>query len=126
MQGYSYRIASVTALSGFLFGFDTAIINGAIVFLRRYFHWTEIETELAAGSLLAGCALGASMAGTLSDRFCRKIVLQLSAVIFALSSVTTALPNGLGSFVAARIVAGVAIGIASMLAPLYIAEVSPA
>jgi sugar porter (SP) family MFS transporter len=124
--GYSYRIASVTALSGFLFGFDTAIINGAIVFLRRHFRWTEIETEFAAGSLLAGCALGAAVAGALSDRFGRKIVLLLSAVIFALSSVATALPNGLGEFVAARVVAGVAIGIASMLAPLYIAEVAPA
>jgi sugar porter (SP) family MFS transporter len=124
--GYSYRIASVTALSGFLFGFDTAIINGAIVFLRRHFRWTEIETEFAAGSLLAGCALGAGVAGALSDRFGRKIVLLLSAVIFALSSVATALPNGLGEFVAARVVAGVAIGIASMLAPLYIAEVAPA
>jgi sugar porter (SP) family MFS transporter len=125
-RGYSYRIASVTALSGFLFGFDTAIINGAIVFLRRQFQWTEIQTEFAAGSLLAGCAIGAGFAGTLSDRFGRKIVLLLSAVIFALSSVATALPNGLGQFVAARLVAGVAIGIASMLAPLYIAEVSPA
>ena len=124
--GYSYRISSVTALSGFLFGFDTAIINGAIVFLRRHFHWTEIETEVAAGSLLAGCALGAGIAGALSDRFGRKIVLLLSAVIFAFSSVATALPNGLGEFVGARVVAGVAIGIASMLAPLYIAEVSPA
>jgi len=124
--GYSYRISSVTALSGFLFGFDTAIINGAIVFLRRHFQWTEIETEFAAGSLLAGCALGAGAAGALSDRFGRKFVLLLSAVIFALSSVATAAPNGLGAFVAARVVAGVAIGIASMLAPLYIAEVSPA
>ena len=123
---YSYRIAAITALSGFLFGFDTAIINGAIVFLRRQFHWTEVQTEFAAGSLLAGCALGAGVAGTLSDRFGRKIVLLLSAVIFALSAVATALPSGLGEFVAARVVAGVAIGIASMLAPLYIAETSPA
>lgn len=125
-RGYSYRIACVTALSGFLFGFDTAIINGAIVFLRRHFRWSEIETEFAAGSLLAGCALGASVAGVLSDRLGRKIVLLLSAVIFALSAVATAFSNGLGEFVTARIVAGIAIGIASMLAPLYIAEVSPA
>src|SRR5438045_61862 len=53
-RGYSYRIASVTSLSGFLFGFDIAIINGAIVFLRRQFQWTEIETEVAAGRQLAG------------------------------------------------------------------------
>jgi sugar porter (SP) family MFS transporter len=125
-SGYSYRISAVTALSGFLFGFDTAIINGAIVFLRRHFHWNEVETEFAAGSLLAGCALGAGVAGTLSDRFGRRIVLLLAAVIFALSSVATALPDGLAGFAAARFVAGIAIGIASMLAPLYIAEASPA
>lgn len=124
-SGYLYRVSSVAALSGFLFGFDTAIINGAIVFLRRHFRWTEVETEFAAGSLLAGCALGAGLAGTLSDRLGRKTVLLLSAVIFAVSSVATALPNGLGEFVAARVAAGIAIGIASMLAPLYIAELSP-
>jgi sugar porter (SP) family MFS transporter len=124
--GYAYGISAVTALSGFLFGFDIAIINGAIVFLRRQFHWTEIQTEIAAGGLLAGCAVGAGMAGALSDRFGRKLMLLVSAVIFALSSLATALTNGLGTFVAARMIAGVAIGIASMLAPLYIAEVSPA
>lgn len=125
-RGYLYRVSSVAALSGFLFGFDTAIINGAIVFLRRHFRWSEIETEFAAGSLLAGCALGAGVAGALSDRFGRKTVLLVSAVIFAVSSVATALPNGLGQFAAARVIAGVAIGIASMLAPLYIAEAAPA
>ena len=123
---YSYRVSTVAALGGLLFGFDTAIINGAILFLRRHFGWTEVETEIAAGSLLAGCALGAGLAGSLSDRHGRKKVLLLAALIFALSSVATALPNSLAQFVAARIVAGVAIGIASMVAPLYIAEVSPA
>jgi sugar porter (SP) family MFS transporter len=125
-RGYLYRISSVTALSGLLFGFDTAIINGAIVFLRRHFHWAEVETEIAASGLLAGCVLGAGAAGALSDRFGRKKILLLSALIFAVSSVATALPDGLSTFVAARLAAGVAIGIASMLAPLYIAEVSPA
>jgi len=126
MQAYSYRITAVTALSGFLFGFDTAIINGAIVFLRRQFQWTDGETELAASSLLAGCAIGAGIAGTLSDRYGRRAVLLLAAAIFAVSSIATALPNSLAAFSAARIVAGLAIGIASMLAPMYIAEVSPA
>lgn len=126
MQTYSYRITAVTALSGFLFGFDTAIINGAIVFLRRQFQWTDGETEVAASSLLAGCALGAGIAGSLSDRFGRRAVLLLSAAIFAASSVATALPNSLAAFAGARVIAGLAIGMASMLAPLYIAEVSPA
>jgi sugar porter (SP) family MFS transporter len=124
--GYAYGISAVTALGGFLFGFDIAIINGAIVFLRRQFQWTEIQTEVAAGALLAGCAVGAGIAGSFSDRFGRKPMLLVSSVIFALSSIVTALTNGLGTFVAARVIAGVAIGIASMLAPLYIAEVSPA
>ncbi|MBS1824215.1 MAG: sugar porter family MFS transporter [Acidobacteria bacterium] len=126
VRGYSYRISAVTALSGFLFGFDTAIINGAIVFLRRQFAWSDFETEFAASSLLAGCAVGAGVAGMLSDRFGRRRVLLLAAVIFALSSVATALPENLAQFASARVVAGLAIGIASMLAPLYIAEVSPA
>ncbi|MFN7937866.1 MAG: sugar porter family MFS transporter [Bryobacteraceae bacterium] len=126
MTRYSYRISAVTALSGFLFGFDTAIINGAIVFLRRQFGWSDWETEFAASSLLAGCAVGAGVAGMLSDRFGRRKVLLLAAVIFALSSVATALPVNLAQFASARVVAGLAIGIASMLAPLYIAEVSPA
>lgn len=82
-HAYSYRIAAVTALSGFLFGFDTAIINGAILFLRRQFGWNDVDTEIAAGSLLAGCAAGAAIAGVLSDRYGRKIVLLLSAAIFA-------------------------------------------
>jgi sugar porter (SP) family MFS transporter len=125
-RGYTYRISSVAALGGFLFGFDTAIINGAIFFLRRQFRWTDFQTEVAAGSLLVGCAVGASVAGTLSDRFGRRKILLLAALIFAVSSIATAVPNALAQFCAARLVAGVAIGIASMVSPLYIAEASPA
>src|SRR4051794_17439239 len=94
-RAYTYRIASVAALGGLLFGFDTAIINGAIVFLKRQFGWNDWQTELAASSLLAGCILGASIAGSLSDKHGRRRVLMLSAAIFALSSIATALPNGL-------------------------------
>jgi sugar porter (SP) family MFS transporter len=125
-RAYTYRISIVAAIGGLLFGFDTAIINGAIVFLKRQFSWSEIQTEIAASSLLLGCVIGASVAGVLSDRFGRRRILLLSAAIFAVSSVATALPNSLGLFCAARMVAGTAIGIASLLCPLYIAEVSPA
>src|SRR3954453_19466733 len=92
--GYAYRISAVTALGGFLFGFDIAISNGAIVFLRRQFRWTEIQTEVGAGALSAGCAVGAGSGGSFSGRFGRKPLLLVSAVIFALSSIVTALTNG--------------------------------
>ncbi|HYW46395.1 MAG TPA: sugar porter family MFS transporter [Bryobacteraceae bacterium] len=123
---YTYRIAAVAALGGLLFGFDTAIINGAIVFLKRQFAWTEVQTEVAASSLLLGCVLGASLAGALSDWLGRRRLLLAAAALFGLSSLATAIPHTLAQFCAARIAAGLAIGVASMLCPLYIAEISPA
>lgn len=125
-RAYVYGIAVVAAISGLLFGYDTAVINGALVFLREQFHLSDFETEIAAGSLLVGCIVGASAAGTLSDRFGRKRVLFLAAVLFCLSSLGTALPRNLLEYVIARFIAGTAIGVASVLAPMYIAEVSPA
>ncbi len=125
-RAYTYRITVVAALGGLLFGFDTAIINGAVVFLKNQFGWTDIQTEIAASSLLLGCVLGASIAGALSDWLGRRRMLLASAALFAISSLATALPNSLVQFCAARLVAGIAIGVASMLSPLYIAEISPA
>ncbi len=122
---YVYGVAIVAATAGLLFGFDIAVINGAIIYLRDQFHLSEVETEFATSALLVGCVLGASIAGWLSDRFGRRRVLGLSALLFALSSIGAALPRNLTEFSVARFTGGVAVGIASMLAPLYIAEVSP-
>lgn len=124
-HAFIYLIAAAAAISGFLFGFDTAVINGALIFLRLDFHLTALQTEFAAGSLLMGCLVGAGGAGSLSDRFGRKRILLAAAALFALSSIATALPQHLSEFVVARFIAGVAIGVASVLAPMYIAEVSP-
>jgi sugar porter (SP) family MFS transporter len=123
---YAYLISGVAAISGLLFGYDIAVINGAIVYLRDQFHLSAVMTELAASSLLAGCVFGAAIAGWLSDRYGRRRVLSLAAVLFGLSSIAAALPRNIQEFEAARFVGGIAIGVASMLAPLYIAEVSPA
>lgn len=123
---YVYGIAGVAAISGLLFGYDTAVINGALVFLREQFRLSDFQTEIAAGSLLVGCIVGASLAGTLTDRFGRKRMLLVAAILFCLSSVGTALPRNLLEFVVARFIAGTAIGVASVLSPMYIAEVSPA
>jgi SP family arabinose:H+ symporter-like MFS transporter len=123
---YVYLATIVAATSGLLFGFDIAVINGAIIFLRDQLRLTEVQTEIAASSLLFGCIFGASVAGWLSDRFGRRRVLMFSAVLFAVSAVAAALPRTLHEFTAARFLGGIAIGAASLLAPLYIAEVAPA
>jgi sugar porter (SP) family MFS transporter len=122
---YAYLIAAVAAISGLLFGFDTAVINGALIFLRQELSLSTKETEVATSSLLVGCAAGAALAGWLADRWGRKRILVASAVLFAASSVGAAVPRHLGEFVAARLVGGLAIGVASVVAPLYIAEISP-
>ena len=123
---YVYLASIVAATSGLLFGFDIAVINGALLFLQRQFGLTEVQTEVAASSLLIGCVLGASIAGWMSDRFGRRKVLMIAAILFAVSSVGAALPRTMNEFIAARFLGGIAIGMASVLAPVYIAEVAPA
>jgi sugar porter (SP) family MFS transporter len=122
---YLYLPAAIAAIGGLLFGFDTAVINGAIVFLKHQFAWTDSQTEVGASSLLLGCVLGASLAALTSDRFGRKRVLLAAAALFTASSIAAALPRDLMQFVIARLAGGLAIGLASTLSPLYIAEISP-
>ena len=121
-----YLPAMVAAIGGLLFGFDTAVINGAIVFIKQQFALSDSQTEIAASSLLLGCVIGASIAAFTSDRFGRKRVLLGAATLFTLSSIGAALPRNLIEFSTARLLGGIAIGIASTLSPLYIAEISPA
>jgi MFS family permease len=126
-MAYVWVLACVAALGGLLFGFDTAIISGAIGFLTSYFDLDPaIEKGWAAASVLLGCAGGAAAAGVLSDRLGRKRMLMLAGLLFFASALGTALPQSVGVFVVFRIVAGVAIGAASISSPMYIAEVSPA
>ena len=122
---YILLISLVAAFGGFLFGYDTAVVSGAIGFLARYFSLSAELTGWAASSLLVGCMAGAMVAGPLGDRIGRKRSLILCAVLFAGSSVASALPDTLGMFAWSRFAGGIAIGAASMLSPLYIAEISP-
>jgi sugar porter (SP) family MFS transporter len=123
---YLYLPAAVAAIGGLLFGFDTAVINGAIVFLKRQFALSDSQTEIGASSLLLGCVFGAALAAFTSDRFGRKKLLLAAAALFTISSIVTGLALNLTEFVLARLLGGLAIGLASTLSPLYIAEISPA
>jgi len=109
-----------------LFGYDTGVINGAIGPLKVHFDLDEVQEGWAMGSALLGCALGAAGAGALSDRFGRKQVLILAAILFFVSAAGTALPRTISEFIVFRILAGLAIGAASISSPLYIAEITPA
>jgi SP family xylose:H+ symportor-like MFS transporter len=122
---YATLLSMVAALGGLLFGYDTAVVAGAIGFLRNHFDLNAAQTGFAASSALLGCILGAAMAGTLSDRFGRKRMLILSAVFFTVSAIWAAIPNTLTEFNIARIIGGLGVGMASMLSPLYIAEIAP-
>jgi sugar porter (SP) family MFS transporter len=123
--GYVVLLATTTAISGFLFGFDTAVINGVLLLLRRQFSLNNLQTEIAASSLLLGCLLGAAGASAVGDRYGRKKSLIFSAILFALSALGAAAASTVTLFSVARLLGGLAIGLASVLTPVYIAEISP-
>lgn len=125
-HAYAFLIAVTAAVGGLLFGYDTSVISGAILFVRKVFQLSSAQTELAVSIVLAGAALGAAVAGYFADRFGRKPVLIVDAVIFGVFAVGTGLANSLALFLVARFLVGVAVGVASIITPLYIAEVAPA
>lgn len=118
-------ISLVAATGGLLFGFDTAVISGTVGFFRKEFELSAVMTGWVASSALVGCMIGAAIAGVLSDRYGRKKILILSAVCFTLSAIGCGLSHTVTQLVSARLLGGVGIGIASILSPLYIAEISP-
>lgn len=125
-QGYILAISFVSAMGGYLFGFDFAVIAGALPFLTEQFLFDAYWEGFATASLALGCVLGCLVAGSLSDRYGRKPGLMLAALLFLISSLAMAFSTTRDLFILARFVAGIGVGMASMLSPLYIAEVAPA
>lgn len=123
---YIIFISFISALGGYLFGFDFAVIAGALPFLQVQFGLTAYWEGFATGSLALGAIAGCIVAGSISEKFGRKPGLLLAAAIFMLSSIAMALAAGRNTFIAARFCAGIGVGMASMLSPMYIAEISPA
>lgn len=125
-RSYLVIIPLIASLGGFLFGFDTAVISGAISFLEAQYHLNSISLGWLVSSALLTCILGAGFAGMLSDLYGRRRLLLVCAILFLVSAVGCAFAGSFAILVIARMVGGLAIGAASMLSPLYIAEFAPA
>ncbi|MGW7367723.1 sugar porter family MFS transporter [Streptomyces sp. NPDC054841] len=118
-------IAAAAAMGGFLFGYDSAVINGAVEAIRgRFAVGSETLAQVIAAALI-GCAIGAATAGRIADRIGRIRVMQIAAVLFIASALGSAMPFALWDLAMWRVIGGIAIGMASVIAPAYIAEVSP-
>lgn len=127
-KGFLYFSCAVSAMGGLLFGYDWVVIGGAKPFYELFFGITDspVMQGVAMSTALIGCLFGAMVAGAAADRFGRKPLLTVSAVLFTVSAIGTGLFSDFTLFNIARFVGGVGIGVASALAPMYIAEVSPA
>ncbi|MBR7834787.1 sugar porter family MFS transporter [Actinospica durhamensis] len=124
--GYVIFIAAAAAMGGFLFGYDSSVINGAVTGIQKHFNVGSSATGFAVASALLGSAFGAWIAGSMADRIGRVKVMLIAAVLFVVSGVLSGLAFSIVDLSIWRIVGGIGIGIASVVAPTYIAEVAPA
>ncbi|MGH3678438.1 MAG: sugar porter family MFS transporter [Mycobacterium sp.] len=123
--GRVVRIASVAALGGLLFGYDSAVINGAVSAIQDHFNIGDFTVGVAVASALIGAAVGALTAGRLADKIGRLSVMKIAALLFLISAIGTGLANSVWLIVLFRVVGGIGVGVASVIAPAYIAETSP-
>ena len=123
---YVYFVSLIAAVGGLLFGFDTGVISGAIPFITEHFDLNAHQEGFAVSNVLVGCVVGASFAGALSDKFGRKKILIMTALFFTLSAILSTIPRTYIELIIYRFLGGLAVGVASVLSPIYIAEIAPA
>jgi SP family sugar:H+ symporter-like MFS transporter len=119
-------ISLAAAIGGFLFGFDSGVINGTVDALQAAFHSSSVGSGFNVASILLGCAVGAFLAGNLADRYGRRPVMLMAAILFDVSAWGSGISGGSTEFVIYRIMGGFAIGAASVICPTYISEIAPA
>jgi sugar porter (SP) family MFS transporter len=122
---FVYLATAVAALGGMLFGYDIGVISGAILFVKKDFSLSPGLEEIVVSSVLLGSLIGAVAGGALADRWGRRRLLIITAIVFGLGAIGAALSPDTAWLIVARVVAGTAIGIASFVAPLYISEIAP-
>lgn len=122
---FVYLMAGIAATAGLLFGYDTGVISGALLFIKKEWTLSAVSQEFIVSAVLLGAMMGAALSGRICDRFGRRDVIIGSAVIFAMGAVATAVSPDTSWMIAGRVIIGAAIGVASYAAPLYISEVSP-
>jgi SP family sugar:H+ symporter-like MFS transporter len=125
-MGFIALIVAVATIGGFMFGYDSGVINGTQDGLKAAFNLNELWLGIAVAALLPGCAIGAFLAGRLADLFGRRAVMMTAALIFVGSALLAGAASSAVLFIAARFVAGLAVGAASVISPVYISEVTPA
>ncbi|MDH3903612.1 MAG: MFS transporter, partial [Xanthomonadales bacterium] len=123
---YTIRVALIVALGGFLMGFDASVISGVVGFIGPEFELTNIQLGWAVASLTLTSTLAMMMAGPISDRYGRRPVLKVAALLFAISAIASAIAPDYITLVAARMLGGFGVGAALIIAPMYIAEIAPA
>ena len=124
--GYVIFISCVAAIGGFLFGFDSAVINGTVSAIGKAFQSTSVGTGFSVASMLLGCAVGAVYAGNWANKFGRKPVMTIASIFFLISAIGSGLATTASVFIVFRLLGGLAVGGASVIAPAYISEIAPA
>jgi sugar porter (SP) family MFS transporter len=122
---FLYFICLIATMGGLMFGFDIAIISGAVPFIQPFFGWNELQLGWGVSSLLVGAIIGAFGSGVLTDKYGRKKILIIVALFFAVSCLLTASASSSLMFILSRLFGGLAVGAASVLSPMYVAEVAP-